>query len=284
MARRETAPRIEVFTYHRRVSRRLRQVAAGVLAALLAWILALAAFGLFGDGCVEDRVEDRLAESMRAKVSLGDADIGLVTGMLALRDLRLERVERGTFRLHVQRVDVDLLPLGLVLFQDEVGDVTVRGVDVELSALAALDFRGARREPVTFARFELRDAHVALEATSALPWLALVDLTIERAVAGRTTLRTPMSWVFALEDLKARLELPGGLTASLTYERGLVRVAGGLFGDDTIEIPLEIPVLEPARELEQLAEMGRQLASELAKRVSSDQIQRRIRDEIRNRF
>ena len=232
------------------------------------WIVALALFGWLGDGCVRRRAEQRLATSMQATVTIGTLDLAPVSGGLALRDLRLERRERGSFRLAVDEVDVDLRPLGLALVQDDLGDVRVRGVDIELSLLGALDQRSRSEpgEPVTFERLELRDAHVAIVATSLAPGVGRIDLTIERAVAGRTTMRTPLSWLFALRELIARLDLPGGLTARVSYADGTLRLAGGALGDTPLEVPFAIPVLEPARELEQLAEIGRTLARELVVR------------------
>jgi len=244
--------------------RTLRRIGTGLAVAAVAWIAALALFGWLGDGCARDRAERRLAASMRANVSIGAVDVGLVTGELAIRGVRLERVERGVLRLAIEQVDVDLPPLGLALVQDELGAVVVRGVEVELSALGVLDLRGAGGAPVSFDRLELRDAHVALEGTSIVPGLARLELTIERAVAGRTTMRTPLSWLFALRELTARLALPIGLTARVTYADGVLRIAGGLFGETPIVVPFAIPVLEPAREVEQLGEIGRALGGALA--------------------
>jgi hypothetical protein len=255
--------------------RRLRRLGGAFAAALVAWITLLALVGLFGDGCVRDRAQERLANSMRATVVIGGADVGLVTGSLALRDVRIERVEQGVMRLTIDRVDVDLRPLGLALVQDDLGRVEVEGVDVELSALAALDNRGAR-EPVTFESLDLRDAHVAIEATSLLPGLARIELTIERAVAGETTMRTPLSWLFALRELTARLDLPGGITVRCSYANGVLQLAGGLFGDTPLVLPFVIPVLDPAREVEQLGEIGRDLGRRLVEQVGVRWLRRQL--------
>jgi len=245
------------------VRRTLRRISVGVAGAALAWVALLGVIGWLGDGCARARTEGHLAESMRAKVTLGSMDLGLVTGSAELRDLRIERQDQGVFRIAIQRLDADLPPLGLALVSREIGEVVVRGVDVQVSALGVLDLRGGKREPVTFERLDVRDARLHLQAVSLIPGLAGVDLTVERAIAGRTTLRTPLSWLFALEELRARIDLPAGISATLHYRDGTLTIAGSFLGSEPIELPFVIPVLEPARELEQLAQMGRALAGEL---------------------
>lgn len=257
--------------------RTLRRITVGVAGAFAAWVVALVGFGWLGDNCARERAEAHLAKSMRARVSIGALDLGLVLGDVRIDDLRIEREDRGSFRLAVDRVDVDLAPLGLALVQDTVGDVRVRGVDARVSALGVLDLRGGERAPVELASIDLRDARVTLEATSLVPGLARVEVTVDRARAGHTVLRTPLSWLFALEELSARIALPAGVTVRLDYADGVLRLSGGLFGETPLELPFEIPVLEPARELEQLAEMGQRLARALA----AEGAERWLRDRLR---
>lgn len=245
------------------MSRRARRVGGALVGAAAAWVLALAVFGWVGDGCVRDRARDRIAASMRASVAIGDLDVGPVTGVVHLRDVVIEKRELGYFRLAIASIDADVLPLGLALLDDGVGEVVVRGVDVDVSALGAFDLRGGGDEPIRFDRLELRDVHVTLEATSLVPGLARVDLTIERAVAGATTMRTPLSWLFALEVLTARLDLPAGLAVRVTFAADRLILSGGPF-DTSVEIPFAIPELDPAREVEQLEAIARALAGVLA--------------------
>ncbi len=226
-------------------------------------MVLLVLMGWFGDGCARQRTERRLAGSMKAKVSIGEMDIGLLTGSAELHDVRIEREDRGVLRMSIRRIDADLPPFGLALVSKRLGEVVVRGVDVQVSAMGVLDLRGASREPVTFERLDLRDAHVELDAVSLLPGVAGLDLRIERAIAGRTTLRTPLSWIFSLRELRATVDLPAGATATLHYKDGKLRIAGSMFGAEPLELPFAIPVLEPARELEQLGELGRKLVGEL---------------------
>lgn len=234
-----------------------------MIGTVLLWLSVLLVIGWTADGCARDRAAARLAGSMRATVTIGDLDLGLVTGSITLDKVHVIKRDKGYFRLDIARVEVDVLPLGLALLSDSIGEVSVRGVDVEVSALGALDLRGGSRDPVSFDRLDLRDAKVTIEGTSLVPGIAKLEVTIERAVAGPTTLRTPMSWLFALRELSARVELPGGMTARIEYRAGKLRLSGSMFGATPIELPFDIPVLEPARELEQLAAMGKALVAEL---------------------
>ncbi len=204
---------------------------------------------------------------MKAAVTIGDLDLGLVTGAIEVDDVHIVKDDRGYLRIDVDRVDLDVLPLGLALVSDSAGDVRVRGVDVQISALGALDLRGGVRAPMVFDSLVVENAHVRVDAVQVLPGLAGVDVTIDRAHAGETTLRTPLSWLFALEDLRAHFDLPFGGTVVAEYARGMLTLSGGIFGSTPVTLPFEIPVLEPAREVEQLAELGRSVVTELAKQA-----------------
>jgi hypothetical protein len=260
--------------------RRLRQIAIGLVGAFATWVVLLVVMGWLGDGCARARTERRLAGSMKAKVSIGSMDIGLVTGSADVRDVRIEREDRGVLRLSMKQIDADLPPLGLALVSKELGEVRVRGVDVHVTAMGVLDMRGGSRGPVTFERLDLRDARLRLDAVTLVPGMVGLDLRIEHAIAGRTTLRTPLSWLFALEELRVVVDLPLGATATVHYKDGRVTISGALLGSESIELPFAIPVLEPARELEQLAEMGRALARELVAELGT----RFLEDEARKKL
>jgi hypothetical protein len=249
---------------------KVRKVLVGLGGIAGAWLAFLALFGWLGADCQRRSAEARLAGKMRASVTIGRLELGLVTGAIGVERLHVLRDDRGLFRLDIARVDLDLLPLGLMLVQGGIGDVRVRGATLEVSALGALDMRGGKGKPLRFDSLDLRDSSIAIEATSVLPGLTRVTVHVDRSSAGATTLRTPMSWLFALRELDATLELPGGLTARLQYANGAIHISGKLVGDKPIDLPFEIPRLDPARELEQLRGMGialgKALLEEAAKR------------------
>jgi hypothetical protein len=235
----------------------------GLVAVFLTWTTALFLGGYAGSGCAEEKVRGRLAGSMRAAVTIGDLDLELVRGNVGVDDVHIVKDSRGYLRIDVDRVDVDLLPLGLALVQDGIGDVRVRGLDVEISALGALDLRGGSRAPLTFDSLVIEQAHVVVQGAHVMPGIASLELTIDHASAGATTLRTPLSWLFALRDFTAHVELPIAGSIAVRYERGMLHLSGAVFGAAPLDLPFDLPVLDPARELEQLGELGRRLIGEL---------------------
>ena len=249
-----------------KVKRWLRRLGLGLGGLVVLWIGGLLVVGLLARGYVERRAVQRLRASLGAEVSLGRVQLGLVRGRLGFDRLHVERRDRGYLRIDVAHAETRVLPLGLVLLQDDLGSLRSRGVDVEVSALGALDLRGGKRAPLSFARLQLDDARFTVEGTSVLPSLAHVTMTIEHVVVGRTTLRTPLSWVFGLRTLKAHLALSTGASAELEYRGdGKLRLTSAAFGPAPVEIPFVIPPLDPEHEPEQLAALGRTLAAELTR-------------------
>jgi hypothetical protein len=111
-----------------------------------------------------------------------------------------------------------------------------------------------------------------LVVTTAWPELAHVRLVIERFRAGRTTFRTPLSWVFALEELDARVELTGDhrLRAALraTGKLSAVRAASSAITpvDIEVDLPRDPGPDEPARLRALAFELAKRLAIERGKR------------------
>jgi len=265
------------------VQRRIRRIVAALAGAFLTWEVVLFLGSYVGSGCAREKVRERLAGSMNAAVTIGDLRLGLVRGAVAIDDVHIVKDDRGYLRIDVARVDVDVLPLGLAMVQGSVGDVRIRDVDVEISALGALDLRGGKRTPIRFDSLVVERAHVRIEAARLVPGLAKLDVTIDRATAGATTLRTPLSWLFAMREFSAHVDLPIGGTVILTYASGKLRLSGAMFGSDPVELPFELPVLEPARELEQLGELGQRLVRELLAQATS-RWKDRATDVIRDRL
>ena len=87
---------------------------------------------------------------------------------------------------------------------------------------------------------------------------------IDRAEAGPTVLRTPMSWLFALRRLDATLDLPGIAPIALHFAGGRLEASGSVFGKTPIAIDVTLPTPEPGHEGKQLAELGKDLAERLA--------------------
>ncbi len=241
------------------------RIGLGLAVAAGAYLVVLVVIGWIAGGVVAGQIRSRLAGSLDATVTVGDADVGLVGGAVVIRDLRLERDRIDTLVLDLERVDVDVAPLGWVLIDRDPRHVRVRGGRLTISGAGALALppRPAR-PPVRVGGLTLENAVIDLMATGYWPGLARMIITIERATAGATTLRTGLSWLFTLEELVARLDLPAGVTVRLTYRGGKLSAAGGFFGTTPVTIPFELPRLDDRDEVDQLIALGKQLGKQLA--------------------
>jgi hypothetical protein len=258
--------------------RRLVLIVAGVVAA---WIVLLVVLGLAYGGRTAGRVAARLGESLQGTAAFGDADLALVRGGLSLERLAVRRDDAlGRLSLDVAGVGCDLPPLGLALADRECRELAVDGVRLEVSALALLRLQQARRPPIRARRVVIRDAVLGFAPSAFLPGLGRVEVRIERAVAGPTRFRTPLSWVFALEALRAAVELPGGITVRLDYRDGVMAASGSVFGSAPVEIPVTLPVREAAddgrAELARLVAFGRELAELLVMRRAGEWLRSKL--------
>jgi hypothetical protein len=88
--------------------------------------------------------------------------------------------------------------------------------------------------------------------------------------------RTPLSWLLALQQLRARLELPAGLAIELDVRDGRLSASGSLFGTSPVELPLAMP--DPAsahdarEEIAVLLATGKDVAERLVAKRAQDWI------------
>lgn len=243
-------------------------MAAGLFAL---WSIALIAAGFFAEGCQRRRIEARIARTFEATVAFGDADLSLLRGKFSGTDLAIAKeVTAGTLRVKVASLDAELAPLGLALIDSRLRSLRLTGVELEASSLALLRTRKGSGKPFAVDALELRDVHLAAMPTMLLPSFGRLEVHLERATAGPTVLRTALSWVFSLETLVARIDLPGGVTIRVSYEGGKLRAQGGMFGSTPVEVPFAIPVLDPAREMEQLQALGIELVQKMTVRQAEE--------------
>ncbi|HTM19091.1 MAG TPA: hypothetical protein VL172_01235, partial [Kofleriaceae bacterium] len=110
----------------------------------------------------------------------------------------------------------------------------------------------------------IEDARISLSPTLLLPTLGKVDLVIERARTTGFTQRSAVSWVFALRELAARAELPGGLAGSVGYRDRHLSIGGAGPGAFTLEADFDLPRPDPTQlEIAQLGDLARSLARTL---------------------
>lgn len=257
---------------------KLLRIAAVVLAAYLAALIVL---GFALAGRTTDRVAGRFAESLQATVTIGDSSLSLVRGGFTFEGLRVRRHDAiGELALDVGAVDCDLLPLGLAFVDRSCGDLAVRDVRLEISTLALFRVPRPKRRPFTAERILIERADLAFAPSTFFPGLGQIRIHIEHAEAGPTTFKTPLSWLFAVEALRATIHLPAGITLRLAYAGGRLAAAGSLFGSTPVEVPVRLPARDEAddarAELAKLVAFAKDVAERLVAQKAEDWLRQRL--------
>lgn len=259
--------------------RKIAIVAASVLAV---WCVALRVL----DEVLADRqaqvTQDRLAESLQATATIGSADLALIGGGLALHGLALHRDDViGHLSLEVDSVDCDLPPLGWSLVDRSCRSLAVRGTRLEVSTAALFHLRPPKRAPVRARRVVIDDAQLAFAPSAFVPSLGRIAVAIEHGEAGATVFRTPLSWLFAVEQLTARFDLPAGIAVRLEVHGHKLSVATPLLGAAPVELALDLPAASSAHdareEIELLVKTGEDIAGRLVAKRAQDWLESTLR-------
>jgi hypothetical protein len=260
----------------------LRRAALVVACVLAGWIALLVILGVALGGRQERITRERLAESLQATVTVGDIDLALVRGHLSIDQLAVKRDDVvGHLALDVAGVRCELLPVGLALFDRDCRELNVRGLRLEVSTAALFKLnRPPKRRPIHADRMVIENATLVFLPSAFAPNLGRIEITIERAVAGATTLRTPLSWLFSLAELRAHFALPAGITVHVGYQNGVLTAAGSLFGSSPVALPIELPVASTAKdahdEFQLLVQLGRQIAERLVAKRAEDWLKSKL--------
>lgn len=251
--------------------RRVVWIVAGVIAC---WFVLLIALGFAFSERAGRQVAERFGASMQASATFDDAEFSLVRGRVEVEGLAMTRADEvGKLSIAVADVRCELPPLGLGLIDRACRELHIGGMRMEVSTLALFRLRKVKRSPIETERVVIEDAVLAFAPSAFLPNLGRVEIRVERAVAGPTRFRSPLSWLFALEELRASFALPGGITVQLAYRDGAMSASGSVFGATPIEVPIALPVRDAAddaqRELARLVEFGRDVAERLVARRAS---------------
>ncbi len=255
----------------------MKRVAIAVAGLVTAWLIAMVIFGAMRGDAAADRIARQLGESLHAGATVGAHDLALVRGRFEMEQLHLVRDDAiGRLDVAVGRVDCDLLPLGLALVDGECRELAVRDMTMSVSSGALFALRPPKHAPPRADRVVIDHARLEFAPSAFLPGLGQISIAIDHAEAGPTVFRTPLSFVFALRSLRARLELPAGITLHLGYDHGVLSVAGSLFGSTPVALPVQLPVAAMARsgreEIDALGELGKRVAEELVEKRASDWI------------
>ncbi len=254
-------------------------LAAGALFAL--WLTVLAILSIVVGDRQERQTRERLAESLQATVTVADSDLALVRGHLTIDRLAIRRDDLvGHLAIDVESVRCELAPLGLALFDHGCKELAIRAPRLEVSTAALFRVNPPKRTPIHTDRVVIDQAVLVFLPSAFVPNLGRIEISIDHAVAGPTVMRTPLSWLFALEELRARFALPAGITLQLDYRGGMLTVAGSLLGSSPVTLPVQLPVAETARDAHEEVQLLVRLGKDIAERV----VAKRAEDWLRSKL
>jgi hypothetical protein len=261
------------------VLKRAFKVAAAVV---VGWIAVLFLLGFALGSRQERKTTDRLAESLQALVTIETSDLALIRGRWTLERLAIRHDDAlGKLSIDVAGVRCELGPLGWALISRDCSELAVSGVRMEVSSIALFKVKRPKRKPTFADRVVIDDAQLVFMASAITPSIGRVEIAIEHAESGPTRLRTPLSWLLTLEVLRAKLALPAGVTLYLSYQHGVLTVAGSLFGSTPVELPVQLPLLTTAQdaheEMQQLVELGKDIAERLVAKRAQDWLESKLK-------
>ena len=259
--------------------RRALLVAACVIAG---WAIVLVMLDAALVGTEQLHIEERVGESLQATARVGDTDLALVRGRLLLEQLAVRRDDVvGHLALDVAEVRCELAPVGVALVDHDCRELAIRGMRLEVSSAALFKLQHPARRPIRASSVVIDDAELAFDPSALVPNIGRVAITIEHAEAGPTVFRTPLSWLFGLTELRARIALPAGITMHLRYADGKLSAAGSLFGSSPVEVPFALPLAEAAHdahdELLLLGKAGEDVAERLVAKRAEDWLRAKLK-------
>jgi hypothetical protein len=252
----------------------------GYVAAALALVLgALVATGAALEDRTRERIAGRIGESLQADAAIERGSLALVRGRLDLVGLAVHRDDAvGHLAITVDDLRCELPPLGLALVDRSCGELAVRGVRLEVSTAAVFQIHNPKRKPIHADRVVIDDAVFVFAPSAMVSSLGRIAIFIDHAEAGPTVFKTPLSWLFSLQVLRARLELPAGATVQLRFDRGVLSAAGTLFGSSpaSVHVTLPAPHGDARDEIRQLADLGIDFAEQLVTKRAEDWIRSKL--------
>jgi hypothetical protein len=260
---------------------RVRRVARVAVVVAALWLVALLVLNIALGGRTERRVAERLGASLQATATIERSDLALIRGRLDLDGLAIRRDDVvGHLAITAGSVECELPPLGLALVDRDCRGLVVRGTRLEVSTAALFKLQRPKRPPLSARRVVIEDARLEFSPSAIVPSLGRIAIDIERAEAGPTVFKTPLSWIFALQTLRAKVALPADIALRVSYDGGMLRVSGGILGATPVELPLAIPVAaladDPSTEIAKLIELGKDVAQRVVTNKAADWLRSKL--------
>jgi hypothetical protein len=248
--------------------RALRWLGIGVAVVVVAWLGFLVVLGMVKARGYGADVAVRVGEPLGATGTMASTDVALVRGRLEMDGLALRRDDAGgRLSLDVDALRCNLAPLGYALVDGTCDDLAVVGLRMDASTAAVFHVQHPKHPPVHARHVVIENAVLAFDPDALAPGVGRVEVRVEHADAGDTQFRTPLSWLFSLRELHARLELPAQVVVDLRYADGRFSADGSLLGSDPIEVDVTLPpagTLEDGRaEMRALVQVGTDVATKL---------------------
>jgi hypothetical protein len=260
----------------------LKRVALVIVGGFALWMITLAILGAVLSGRYKRSTETRVGESLQATAKVAGSDLALIRGRLTLDNLTVRRDDVvGHLSIDVTNVRCELAPMGWALVDRDCGELEVKGVRVEVSSAALFKMQKPKgTKPITADRVVIDDAQFVFLPSAFAPNMGRIEIAIDHAVAGRTIMRTPLSWLFALEELRAHIALPANITVQLDYSMGMLTVAGSIFGSQPITLPVQIPAASVAQdaheEMRLLLQTGKDIAERIVAQRATDWLRKKL--------
>jgi hypothetical protein len=254
---------------------RAKRIVGYAVAAIAVVGAAEVVAGFALEGGTRRGVAERIAESLRAEAAIERGSLSLVRGALDLEALTVRRDDVvGHLAIGVAAIHCELPPLGLALVDRDCRSLEVAGTRMEVSAAALFRLKPPKRPPLRARRVVIDDARLEFAPSALVPDLGRIAIAVAHAEAGDTRFKTPVSWLFALRELRATIELPGGVALELDYDHGELRAGGAILGAAPVVLPIALPVADLAddapAEVARLVAFGKELAGQLVLQRAAD--------------
>jgi len=245
--------------------KRFAKIVVGVFAV---WIALLFILGFALANSTGRAVSGRLGESLRATSKFASSTLGLVRGKFYLEQMSLRRDDViGQLSLDVGEVTCDLPPLGVALVDRDCRQLAVDGVRLEVSTAALFKLPRPVRKPFVAEHVTLTNAELTFSPSAFVPGFGRIHIAIAHAEAGRTLFKTPLSWLFHLEEIDAAFDLPANISLRLAYRAGRLTASGNVFGSKPVELTIALPSLDGSEdaqtEIAKLVAFAKSLAEQL---------------------
>lgn len=263
---------------------KLRRLGMFALAVSGGYVLLLLVLGFALRGCVAEQVEQRMAAALDAEVEVGKSSPGLLLGSIELGDIRVQRENGGQVNIEIEHIEVDVAPLGGVVFDRVPELVVVRGVRMSVDAPGVLTLpERPERPPLRLGGMVLEDIDIEMSAIDSIPGLGRARLVIDQARTGPVELKSTLDWIFAVRQLNATARLPGSIEVSVRYGEGTLELGGGLFGSTPVSVPFELPAPPPdALEAEKIRILVAAIIKAAGHEVARRWLEYKARDRIRS--